>query len=44
MITLKSIKGKNIVTVDGKQIEFEMMYDALEYINSIHSRGARASS
>ena len=43
-ITLKTIKGKHIVTVDGEQREFEMMWDALEYVYSIHSRRARASS
>ena len=44
MITLKAIKGKHIVTVDGEQREFGAMMEALEHIYSIHSRRARASS
>lgn len=43
MITLKRIRGKNIVTVDGNEIVFDMMWDALEFIYSVHSRRARAS-
>lgn len=43
MITLKRIRGKNIVTVDGKETVFDMFWDALEFIYSVHSRRAKAS-
>lgn len=43
MITLKRIRGKHIVTVDEKESVFDMMWDALEFIYSVHSRRARAS-
>lgn len=43
MITLKRVRGNLIVTVDGEQIEFTNMLDALEFIYSVHSRRARTS-
>lgn len=43
MITFKRIRGQNIVTVDGKEFVFDMIWDALEFIYSVHSRRARAS-
>lgn len=41
--TLKSSKGKFIVTVNGKEETFGMMILALEYIYEFHSRRARTS-
>ena len=43
MITFKRISGKNIVTVDGVEYTFDMMWDALEFIYIMHRRKARAS-
>lgn len=42
-VTLKTINGKHIVKADGKEIAFTYMWDALEFIYSVHSRRARAS-
>ena len=42
-ITLKRIRGKHIVKVDGNECAFDTMWDALEFIYSEHSRRARAS-
>jgi hypothetical protein len=43
MITFKTIGGKHIVTVDGKEIIFDNFPDAWEFIYSVHSRRAKAS-
>ena len=43
MITLKTIRGKHIVTVDGIETVFDMMWDALEFIYTVHNRRAKAS-
>ena len=43
MITFKRIRGKNIVTVDGKEFVFDMFWDALEFIYSVHYRRAKDS-
>jgi hypothetical protein len=43
MITLKRIRGKLIVKVDANEIVFSKIWDAVEFIYSIHSRRARAS-
>lgn len=43
MITLKRIRGNHVVTVDGNECAFDSMWDALEFIYSVHSRRARAS-
>lgn len=43
-VTLKTIKGLNIVTVDGKEIKFECLHDALEFIHFIRKHNVRVSS
>lgn len=43
MLTFKTIRGKHIVTVDGKESVFANSWDAWEFIYSVHSRRARAS-
>lgn len=43
MVTLKSVKGKYLVTVNGERVEFHTLFEALEHIYSVHSRRARAS-
>lgn len=43
MLTFKTIRGKHIVTVDGKEVVFDNFFDAWEFIYSVHSRRARAS-
>lgn len=43
MITLKRIEGKHIVTVDGNETAFDMFWDALEFIYSVHYRRAKDS-
>ena len=42
-VTLNTIKGKHIVKADGKEIIFDNLFDAFEFIYSVHSRRARAS-
>lgn len=42
-VTLKTINGKHIVKADGKEIAFTYMWDALEFIYSVHSRRSRNS-
>ena len=43
MITLKRVGGNHIVTVDGNEVVFSQMWDALDFIYSVHSRRAKAS-
>ena len=42
-VTLKTIHGKHIVKADGREVIFDNLYDAFEFIYSVHSRRARAS-
>jgi hypothetical protein len=40
-VTFKTIRGKHIVKVDGKETVFDDIWDAWEFIYSVHSRRAR---
>lgn len=42
-ITFKTIRGKHIVKVNGKESVFDNLRDAWEFIFSAHSRRAKAS-
>lgn len=43
MITLKTIKGKHIVTVDGNESIFDNSRDAWEFIYTAYVRRIKAS-
>lgn len=43
MITLKRVNGQYIVTVDGKQVIFDILWEAWEFIYTEYSRRVRAS-
>jgi hypothetical protein len=43
MLTFKRIRGKNIVKVDGTEVVFDNLWDAWEFIYSVHSRRGRES-
>ena len=42
-VTLKTINGLNIVTVDGNEIKFACLHDALEFIYFIRKNNVHIS-